>query len=81
MNQPPDKFILVQEERHLSRCASRSPASIDADHPVHYARICLEAGCVGVSVQGYRNEGMSSGEGSQELLESLPSAFSRAWVW
>ena len=82
----------------------------------HYARICLEAGCVGFSVAGFRGEGKSrevdpkrsvgfggnppisfaipageepdvvldagasilasyDGEGGQELLERLPSAF------
>jgi LDH2 family malate/lactate/ureidoglycolate dehydrogenase len=82
----------------------------------HYARICLEAGCVGCSVAGFRGEGTSSardpkrsvgfggnppisftipagdepdvvldagasifashdGEGADELLQQLPSAF------
>ncbi len=114
MNQPPDEFILVQEERLLAFVATCFEKSgIDAGH---YARICLEAGCVGFSVQGYRDEGASrnidpklsagfsgnppisfaipageepamvldagasvlasySGEGSEELLERLPSAF------
>ena len=28
----------------------------------HYARICQEAGCIGFSAQGYRNEGFDRGE-------------------
>ncbi len=41
----------------------------------HYARMCMEAGCVGFSVQGWRNQGQPKTDGGGPNPEALLGYF------